>query len=154
MRAVRTTLLVGPDAALLSAWAEALTAAGVDSIVGGALAGAIAHLREGGVDVVAAHAVDGTALAPLFEALERLPDAPPFVLLSGSPDGPELSARVGAAAFLPLPCDPAELVEEIGRITGDRRPSSSRPILPVASSAVFPVEIDDEPTGPGLRIPE
>jgi hypothetical protein len=50
----------------------------------------------------------------------------------GSPSAPEISARIGAATFLPKPCEPRELVEAIHRIVGEIRPVHA---------------FEDEPTG-------
>lgn len=103
----------------------------------------IAHIREGGIDVIVLDAVIGRPeIIAMMDALDRLPDAPPTVLLSGTPDGPELSARIGAAAFLPMPCDVDDLLREVGRITGGTV-RSSQPLLQVP-----PLAFDDEPTGP------
>ena len=87
--------------------------------------------------------------------LDTLPDAPPIVLLSSSPHAPEISARMGAAAFLPKPCDPQDLVQLLSRLVGEVRPvrhiENSAPIaalddLVPPGDAEFPR--DDEPTGP------
>jgi hypothetical protein len=56
--------------------------------------------------------------------------------VSGSPHAPEISVRIGAAAFVPKPCDPAELVTAVERLLGEVRP------VKVID------EIEDEPTGP------
>jgi len=172
---VRTTLLVEPEPSLVLSCREALYELGHDVLTASTAAAAITHLREGGVDVLIVDAADGAAsITPILAALEKLLDAPPLLLVSGRPDGPELSAHVGAAAFLPLPCDPAELVHEVARITGvDRRTIGSGthsatllaraaelPPLPAAApmptvgfsgSDVPSTAFDDEPTGPGLR---
>ncbi|MEZ4365151.1 MAG: hypothetical protein R2939_02545 [Kofleriaceae bacterium] len=175
---MRTTLLVEPDRDLIDLWTGALRETGHDVVSAQVLAAGIEHLREGGVDVVVVDATTGAAeLAPMIDALDRLPDAPPMILISARPDGPELSARIGAAGFLPMPCEPADLVREISRITGGDRRSSSQPALHVSgartSSPRIPVAAlvppalaptpadddapafgDDEPTGPGFRPPE
>ena len=57
------------------------------------------------------------------------------MLISSSPHAPEISARVGAAAFIPKPYDPDEMVVTIDRVTGATRP-------------VKLIEEDEEPTGP------
>ena len=48
--------------------------------------------------------------------LTRLPDPPPFVLISGDPKAPALSAQIGAAAFLVKPCAPDEMSAAIERL--------------------------------------
>ena len=47
---------------------------------------------------------------------ERLPDAPPFLLISASPEAPQVSARLGAAGFLTKPCYLEELDDALDRI--------------------------------------
>ena len=90
-------------------------------------------IREGGIDVVILDAyTPRTGIVELARAIEQVPDAPPIVLVSGSPDAPEISARIGAAAFLPKPCEPAELLAAVSRLLG-----RVRPVLVVA----------DDPTG-------
>jgi hypothetical protein len=80
----------------------------------------------------AAHAQDVATPRPL--RMNALPDAPPLVLVSPSPYAPEISARIGATAFLPKPCEPSDLVSVIGRITDDLRPLRNFE--------------DEDPTGP------
>ena len=158
-----TTLLVEPDDALSLRWAGALRDVGHDVICTRELGSAskqvtglgrgsvrvtLDHVREGGVDVVVVDAVGGhAAVTALVDALGRLPDAPPLVLLSGFPDGPELSARIGASGFLPMPCDTDEILREVGRITGGQVRSSQ------AALVIPPLAFDDEPTGEGARLP-
>lgn len=101
----------------------------------------LAALREGGLDGVAIDAYDPAAwVLELADGLGALPEAPPVVLISGSPAAPEISARIGAAAFLVKPCEPPELVAAIERAIGAPPPL----IAPLEA----PLEIDDEPTGP------
>ncbi len=59
----------------------------------------------------------------------------------------ELSARIGASGFLPMPCDTDEILREVHRITGGQVRSSQ------AALVVPPVAFDDEPTGEGMRLP-
>ncbi len=148
IRHVSTTLLVEPDDALSLRWAGALRDVGHDVICTREPGSALDHVREGGVDVVVVDAVGGhAAVTALVHALGRLPDAPPLVLLSGFPDGPELSARIGASGFLPMPCDTEEILREVGRITGGQVRSSQ------AALVIPPLAFDDEPTGEGARLP-
>ncbi|CAN5272370.1 hypothetical protein BH11MYX1_BH11MYX1_35670 [soil metagenome] len=98
---------------------------------------AFLRASEGGIDVIVVDAYDprgGTV--ELARNLNSLPDAPPIVLLSSSPDAPEISARIGAAAFLAKPCEPAELAAVVGRCTGNVRPVRR-----------FDDFQDDDPTG-------
>lgn len=148
IRHVSTTLLVEPDDALSQRWAGALRNVGHDVICTREPGSALSHVREGGVDVVVVDAAGGhDGVTALVDALDRLPDAPPLVLLSGFPDGPELSARIGASGFLPMPCDTDEILREVHRITGGQVRSSQ------AALVVPPVAFDDEPTGEGMRLP-
>ena len=66
-----------------------------------------------------------TGVIELARDIEALPDAPPIVLVSVSPVAPEISARIGAAAFLPKPCDAWELVSVVARLVGALRPVRS-----------------------------
>ena len=52
--------------------------------------------QGGGLTVVTLNRPD------IANAMNTLPDAPPLVLVSGSPFAPEISARIGAAAFVPM----------------------------------------------------
>ncbi len=80
-------------------------------------------IREGGIDLVIVDAYNPRAgLVELARSIEAVPDAPPIVLVSGSPDAPEISARAGAAAFLPKPCEPSELLAAVSRLLGRVRP--------------------------------
>lgn len=80
-------------------------------------------VRDGGIDVVVVDAYDpriGTV--DLARSIALLPDAPPLILVSGSPHAPEISARMGAVAFVPKPCDPNEIVVVVERVVGAQRP--------------------------------
>ncbi len=139
-------LVVESEPDIATAWSGALEAAGHSVVVVAALREALVQVGAGGIDVVLidaygdaygdAHGSDSRALAGVVELarnIEALPDAPPIVLASGSPAAPEISARIGAAYFVPTPCDPSEIVDVVTRVLG-----SLRPVLIV----------DDEPTGP------
>lgn len=87
-----------------------------------------AYLRvsEGGIDAVIVDAYDPrVGVIELARSMNALPDAPPIVLVSTSPYAPEISARIGAAAFLPKPCEPSEVVAVLRRVAGDVRPVRS-----------------------------
>jgi DNA-binding NtrC family response regulator len=80
-------------------------------------------IRNGGIDVVILDApTPRVGIVELARSIEALPDAPPIVLVSGSPDAPEISARAGAAAFLPKPCEVGEIVAIVTRLVGHIRP--------------------------------
>jgi len=130
---VGSILLVESDSETSVEWSAALTAAGHSVLIATAMRDALASTRDGGIDAVVIDAYDPTrGVVELARAISALPDAPPLVLISGSPSAPEISARIGAATFLPKPCDPAELVAAIGRLVGE----------PLRLRA-----FDDEPTG-------
>ena len=75
---------------------------------------ALLRLREGGIDAVVFDALDPRVGVPdLARQMESLPDTPPLVLISGSPHAPEISVRVGAAAFIPKPYEPTTLVRTL-----------------------------------------
>jgi DNA-binding response OmpR family regulator len=59
------------------------------------------------------------------------------VSISGSPAAPEISARIGAATFLPKPCEPSEVVTAVNCLLGRLRPVRA---------------LDDEPTGPTRQL--
>jgi DNA-binding NtrC family response regulator len=94
---------------------------------------ALPVIRDGGIDVVVIDSYDPrVGVVELARAVTALPDAPSIILVSGSPSAPEISARIGAATFLPKPCESSELVQAIDRMINDHRPVQ-----------VF----EDEPTG-------
>lgn len=128
-------LLVEVDPTCSERWSSALTAAGHAVLVASTTKAAPFFLRDGGIDVVVldAHDPRNAAITDLARSIEALPDAPPMILVSGSPAAPELSARIGAAAFLPKPCEPHELVAAVTRLA-----STVRPVRDID---------DDEPTG-------
>lgn len=96
-------------------------------------------VRDGGIDVVVIDVYDPRAgIVELARSLDALPDAPPIVLASESPAAPIISVRIGAAAFVPKPCEPSELVTAVSRLLGRPRP-------------VF--GIDEEPTDATRRPP-
>lgn len=138
-----TVLVVQPDPELSAAWTCALVADGHDVLGAGGFREALVHIRDGGIDLVVVDAYDvrdtRTGISELVGALDRLPDAPPLILVSELPNAPEMSARIGAAGFVTKPCDPSDLCNEVLRVTG----SGVRPLLP----------FDDEPTGP-RRFPD
>lgn len=78
---------------------------------------------DGGIDVVVVDSYDPrVGTLDLAKSIAMLPDAPPLILVSGSPHAPEMSARMGAVAFVPKPCEAAEIVAAVGRVVGSLRP--------------------------------
>lgn len=127
-----SVLLVETDQETSERWARELGIAG-HAVVLATLLEAPVILREGGIDVVVIDCYDRCpGVLELARDIEQLPDAPPIVLVSNSPVAPEVSVRIGAAAFLPKPCETAELVSIIKRLLGKLRPVRS---------------FEDEPTG-------
>lgn len=126
-------LLVESDQETCDGWSVALANAGHSVLRAITMREALPVICDGGIDVVVIDAYDPTrGVVELARAVSALPDAPPLILISGSPSAPEISARIGAATFLAKPCEPAELVHAIGRLVNDHRPVQ-----------VF----EDEPTG-------
>lgn len=131
---VGSILLVETDPVIFQQWATAISAAGHSVLAATAMRDALPMIREGGIDVIVLDAPNPRAgVVELARAIEALPDAPPLILISGSPDAPEISARIGAAAFLPSPCEASELLGALHRLVGG----------PVRAVHL----IDDEPTG-------
>ena len=107
---------------------------------------AFLRVSEGGIDAVVVDSYDPrVGMVELAKNFNSLPDAPPVVLVSASPHAPEISARIGAAAFLPKPLEPSELVSAMSRVVGE-----VRPVLQIESSAPHEdfAAGDEEPTGP------
>ena len=119
----------------------ALEAAGHEVILAFTTSEAFLRISEGGIDLIVVDSHDPrTGLVELARNMNALPDAPPIVLVSSSPFAPEISARIGAAAFLTKPCDPSDLVAVVGRHVGEVRPVR-----------VIEDFGDDEPTGPARQ---
>lgn len=84
---------------------------------------AFLRVSEGGIDVVVIDSYDPrVAVIDLVREIDALPDTPPIVLVSSSPHAPEISARIGAAAFVPKPLEPGDLIAVISRLLGELRP--------------------------------
>jgi DNA-binding NtrC family response regulator len=117
-----------------------LRQAGHEVIMAFAVREAALRLAEGGIDVVVIDAYDPrVGLPELARHMETLPDAPPLVLVSASPHAPEISARIGAAAFIPKPYEATDIVVGVDRVAGSVRP-------------VRVIDEEDEPTGPVRHI--
>jgi DNA-binding NtrC family response regulator len=131
---VGSILLVEADVVTSDEWAAAIAEAGHSVLTASGMREALLLVREGGIDVVVIDVYDPRAgVVELARGMDALPDAPPIILVSGSPAAPEVSARIGAASFVPKPCEPAEVVSAVGRLLGHLRPVRV---------------LDDEPTGP------
>lgn len=116
-----TVLIIATDPTARGAWARALERERHAVITAAAIDTAVGHAREGGIDAIVFDATDRDADGrALMQALDRLPEPPPLVLVSGSRRGPELSAHLGAAAFVPKPCDAEDIVGECQRLLASR----------------------------------
>jgi DNA-binding NtrC family response regulator len=132
---VGSILLVESDAETRDRLGSAMREAGHEVIIAITLREAYLRISEGGIDAVVVDSYDPRAgVVELARSMNALPDAPPVVLVSPSPYAPEISARIGAAAFLPKPCEAAELVALVDRLAGDVRPVRNFE--------------DEDPTGP------
>lgn len=130
-----TVLIVQSDPELNDGWTLTLEASGHTVLAALATTDGIERVREGGIDVIIVDTEDGgDSLTEFVAELERLPDAPPFILVSASSQVPQMSARLGAAGFLPKPCDHDEIEQLVKRL------------VPRVSYLV-----DDEPTQPHGR---
>ncbi|MBP9085613.1 MAG: hypothetical protein KBG15_05810 [Kofleriaceae bacterium] len=126
-------LFVAADSDNSSSWRNLWTGFGHDVVMLDSIDKSINHLREGGIDLIILDTDDSLgSMSHLVASMNRLVDAPPLLMISDSPTAPEISARIGAAGFLPKPCDGSEVLREINRLVGRPR-------------ANFTME--DEPTG-------
>jgi DNA-binding response OmpR family regulator len=120
---VDSILLVEADTTISDEWAAEVAASGHSVLTASGMREALDLIREGGIDVVVIDVYDSRAgVMELARGMEALPDAPPILLISGSPAAPEISVRIGAAMFLPKPCEPSEVVTAIGQLLGRLRP--------------------------------
>jgi len=139
---VGTVLVVDTDPDTRSRVESAIANAGNTVLVVSSLGDAFDTIGEGGIDVVVVDSYDPrVGVADLARKLDALPDAPPLVLVSRSPHAPEISARIGVAAFVAKPLDVAELVAAIQRLLGEVRP------VRVVETAV-----DDDPSAPVRQV--
>ncbi|HSD87067.1 MAG TPA: response regulator, partial [Kofleriaceae bacterium] len=136
-------LLVESDPDTRDRMGSAMREAGHEVLVAVTMREAFLRISEGGIDVVVVDSYDPrVGVVELSKNMNALPDAPPVVLVSASPHAPEISARIGAAVFLPKPCDPAELVNAMARLVGE-----VRPVRVVDGIEDFSLG-DEDPTGP------
>lgn len=128
-------LLVESDPDTRDRLGSAMREAGHEVLVAESAREAFLRVSEGGIDAIVVDSYDPRiGVTELAKNIDALPDAPPLVLVSASPHAPEISARIGAAAFVPKPVDPPELVAVVSRIAGDVRPVRNFE--------------DEDPTGP------
>ena len=128
-------LLVESDPDTRDRLGSAMREAGHEVLLAITLREAYLRLSEGGIDAVVVDSYDPrVGVVELARSMNALPDAPPLVLVSASPAAPEISARIGATAFLPKPCDLRDLIAIVDRLANDVRPVRNFE--------------DEEPTGP------
>jgi DNA-binding NtrC family response regulator len=126
-------LLVEPDLATSDTWSQAIAASGHSVAIASGIREAWTVIRDGGFDAVVVDVYDpGSGVVDLALGMNALPDAPPIILISESPAAPWISVRIGAATFVPKPCDPDEVVWAVNRLMW----------------RVRPLPLDDEPTVP------
>lgn len=134
-------LLVQAQPQLAQQWSLALNPY-YDVVVVDGPTKALASARDGGFDVVVIDCNDDSIVAFANE-LDQLPDAPPLVLVSDSPRAPRLSTQVGAAGFVPKPCEGVDLIGAVSRVI-DTKVNLDLP------SSLF----DDEPTSRNIALPK
>ncbi len=106
-----------PEPEVCVGWSRELEAAGHTVISSRVPAQGIERIRQGDIDLVVLDGSGGTEVVLAFTSeLHKLSDAPPFVLVSSSPEAPQISARLGAAAFVAKPCSRADLDHVIARL--------------------------------------
>jgi DNA-binding response OmpR family regulator len=119
-------LLVEPDPATSESWSDAIAAAGHSVATASGIREAWTVVRD---------VYDpGSGVVDLALGMNALPDAPPIILVSESPDAPWISVRIGAATFVPKPCDPDEVVTAVNRLLWRVRPlplDDDAPTLPL-----------------------
>ena len=129
-------LVIEPDPRQHKPLQSTLSAAGYDPLFAQNAAAGIERLREGGIDLAIIHYSEGVQLETFVNGLQRLPDPPPFLLLSGAVDAPAMSARFGAAEFVASPCGDEELLAVVRRVLAQR---------------TTPSEFEEVPTRPNER---
>jgi len=138
---VGSILLVEADPTICDQWTVALSAVGhaVSAVPVGR--DALPLIKDGGIDLVIVDSYDPRAgIAELARSIAAVPDAPPLILVSNSPHAPEISARIGAVAFLPAPCELPDLVAAVARVVGFRSPVrivEDEPTAPFSLSSVI-----------------
>jgi two-component system, NtrC family, nitrogen regulation response regulator GlnG len=123
LRIVGSILLVESDPETRDRLGQALREAGHEVLVAASAKESFLRASEGGLDAIVIDSYDPrVGVVELVRSMNTLPDTPPVVLVSASPHAPEISARIGAAAFVPKPFELTELVGLLGRVTGEVRP--------------------------------
>jgi len=111
-----SVVLLASDIGSRDAWRVALEAGRHAVTVVSTAQAAVTRISEGGVDLVLVDYEVIGGIRVLVAGLERMPDAPPMVLVSSAVDAPALSAKLGAAAFVAKPCNLEELSQVVARV--------------------------------------
>ena len=128
-------LLVESDPDTRDRLGSAMREAGHEVLIASTMREAFLRISEGGIDAVIVDSYDPRiGVTELAKNMNTLPDAPPLMLVSGSPHAPEISARIGASAFVTKPVDMIELTTVLSRLVGEVRPVRNFE--------------DEDPTGP------
>jgi DNA-binding response OmpR family regulator len=127
-------LLVVAGGGTVAALRDPLIARGYSVIIAETAWAGEERLREGGIDVVVVEYEIPGGIDKFVQAIERLPDPPPFILMAGTAEASPASARLGAAALLTQPVSVDDLTAVLKRM--------------VRSA---PTSFDDSPTGPVER---
>ncbi len=130
--------MIDPDPKQQRQLQATLSGAGYAPLVATSAAAGIERLREGGIDLAVIHYVEGVQMDVFASGLERLPDPPPFLILSGAVDAPAMSARYGAAEFVARPWGADEFLAVVRRVLAQRS---------------TPSEFEEVPTRPNERKP-
>jgi DNA-binding response OmpR family regulator len=139
---VGSILLVESDPDTRDRLGSAMQEAGHEVLIAVTTREAFLRISEGGIDAVVVDSYDPrVGIVELAKSMDALPDAPPIVMVSASPYAPEISARIGAAAFLTKPCEPIDLVNAVARLVGEVRPTRHVEVEEFAPG-------DEAPTGP------
>src|SRR5262245_30056459 len=116
-------LLVEADTITSDAWSATIAASGHSVFTASGMRAALSAIRDGGIYAVVIDAYEPhVGVVELAHHMNALPDSPPIILVSESPAAPIVSVRIGAAAFVPKPCDPEEVVMAINRLLWRTRP--------------------------------
>jgi DNA-binding response OmpR family regulator len=117
-------LLVEAEPTTSEEWSKAIAAGGHSVLTASGMREALRTVQDGGIDVVVVDVYDPRAgIVELARGVNALPDAPPIILVSASPAAPGISVRIGAATFVPKPCEPSEVVTAVGRLLWRSRPA-------------------------------
>ena len=141
---VGSILVVEADRATSEEWSAAIIASGHDVLVAVTTREALPLIQEGGIDAVVIDTSDPRdGVIELARGIEALPDAPPVILVSGSPQAPEISVRIAPPPHLfPSRAEPAEVVaaQSRGCSSACARSGSSRMIPPARRARVSSAE--------------